>query len=92
MAYEDRKGRLKVHSAKLNNTDGNARNDYFKIQTANLLLRRSGVQLIANDRSFHIYEEWPGMDRRRGPRKSAVAFADQALTPSQKQAENGSPY
>ena len=66
MAYEDRKGRLEVHSAKLNNTDGNARNDYFKIQTANLFLRRSGVQLIANDRMFHIYEEWPGMDRRRG--------------------------
>ena len=65
MAYEDRKGRLEVHSAKLNNTDGNARNDYFKIQTANLFLRRSGVQLIANDRMFHIYEEWPGMDRRR---------------------------
>ena len=49
MAYEDRKGRLEVHSAKLNNTDGNARNDYFKIQTANLFLRRFGVQLIAND-------------------------------------------
>jgi hypothetical protein len=79
--YEDRKGRLKVHSAKLNNTDGNARNDYFKIQTANLLLRRFGVQLIANDRMFHIWEEWPGMDRRlisgsvcdkRAPRSSAA--------------------
>jgi hypothetical protein len=62
--YEDRKGRLEVHSAKLNNTDGNAHSNYFKIQTANLFLRQFGVQLIANDRAFHIYEEWPGMDRR----------------------------
>jgi hypothetical protein len=42
--YEvSRADRLGVHSTKLNDTDGNARNDYFKIQTANLFLRRFGV-------------------------------------------------
>lgn len=64
-AYEEsRQVRLEVHSAKLNNTEANAFNNYFKIQTANLFLRQFGVQLVANDRSFHISEEWPGMDRR----------------------------
>jgi hypothetical protein len=60
-----RAARFEVHSAKLNNTEGNAYGNFFKIQTVNLFLRQFGVQLIANDRVFHIYEEWPGMDRRK---------------------------
>src|SRR5258708_40376849 len=63
-AYEGRKDRLLAHAANLNNTEGSAHSNYFKIQTANLFLRQFGVQLIANDRVLHIYEEWPGMDRR----------------------------
>jgi hypothetical protein len=62
--YEDDRGtRFKVHAFKLNFTNANARDNYNKIQTVDL--RRFGIQLIANDRVFHIYEEWPGMDRRR---------------------------
>jgi hypothetical protein len=60
-AYEEsRKDRLLAKVCKLSDTQGNARNNYFKIQTANLFLRQFGVQLIANDRVLHFWEEWPG--------------------------------
>jgi hypothetical protein len=55
-----RKDRLLAKIRKLSDTEGNALGNYFKIQTANLFLRQFGVQLIANDRVFHIHEEWPG--------------------------------
>ena len=63
-AYEDRKDRMEAHAAKLNNTEADAINNFWKIATADLFLRQFGVRLIANDRALHIYEEWPGMDRR----------------------------
>jgi hypothetical protein len=59
-AHEDRKDRLLAKVRKLSDTEGSARSNYFTIQTVNLVLRRFGVQLIANDRVLHVLEEWPG--------------------------------
>ncbi len=59
-----RKARFEAHAAKLFKTDRNNRENYFSAALANLFLLRYGVQLIANDRVMHFYEEWPGMDRR----------------------------
>jgi hypothetical protein len=59
--HEDsRKDRLLAKVRKLSDTEGNARNNYFKIQTANLFLSQFGLKLIANDRVLHILEDWPG--------------------------------
>jgi hypothetical protein len=44
----------------LANTEGAAVGGFYGIQTVNLFLRQFGVQLIANDRVFHIHEERPG--------------------------------
>jgi hypothetical protein len=64
--YEgSRADRFKALAARLSDTEDAAYGNYFKIQTVNLFLRQFGIQLTANDRAFHIYEEWPGMDRRR---------------------------
>jgi hypothetical protein len=57
---ESRRDRLLAKVRKLSDTDINARSNYFKIQTVNLFLRQFGVQLIANDRVLHVWEEWPG--------------------------------
>jgi hypothetical protein len=57
---DSRQARLLAKIRKLSDTDGNARGNYFKIQTINLFLRQFGVQLIANDRAFHIHEDRPG--------------------------------
>ena len=59
-AHVDRKDKLLAQAAFLNDTALAARGNYFKIQTINLFLRQYGVRLIANDRVFHIYEQWPG--------------------------------
>lgn len=65
-AYEEsRQDRLLAKVRQLSDTDGNAHSNYFVAQTANLFLRQFGIQLIANDRVLHVYEEWPGMDRRK---------------------------
>lgn len=56
---------LKVHGAKLNDTEANASNDVLTIETINKSLARYGVQFIANERAVHVYESWPGMDRRQ---------------------------
>jgi hypothetical protein len=60
----DRKARLRIHGYKVGNTRTNAEANYRTIEDINEDLRPFGVQFIANDRVFHIYEDWPGMDRR----------------------------
>jgi hypothetical protein len=62
--YDSRKDRMEAHAAELNNTEANALDNYWKSATTNLFLRQFGVQLITNDRVLHIYEEWPGPNRR----------------------------
>jgi hypothetical protein len=57
---ESRRDRLLAKARRMSDTVPNARRNYFNIQTANLFLRQFGVTLIANDRVFHIWEDWPG--------------------------------
>jgi hypothetical protein len=61
VAYEEsRPDRLLAKARRMADTEPNAWHNWWKIQTANLYLREFGVQLIANDRVFHIHEAWPG--------------------------------
>jgi hypothetical protein len=62
---KSRKERLFEHAAILADTEAGAYTCFINIQMANLFLEEFGVRLIANDRAVHVYEEWPGMDRRR---------------------------
>jgi hypothetical protein len=57
---QSRKDRLLAHARLLVDEDAAAYSSYWTIQTLNLFLHEYGVQLIANDRVFHIHEEWPG--------------------------------
>lgn len=57
---ESRRDRLLAKARRMSDTLPNARRNYFNIQVANLFLRAFGVTLIANDRVFHIWEDWPG--------------------------------
>jgi hypothetical protein len=65
-AEVSRSDRLKADAAELN--EQTAFDNFFKTSFANVFLQRFGVQLIANrehEHIDHVYEEWPGMDRRR---------------------------
>jgi hypothetical protein len=62
---KDRKEQLFEFAGILSDTEAGAFTSFINIQMANIFLAEYGVQLIANDRTVHVYEEWPGLDRRR---------------------------
>jgi hypothetical protein len=55
----------RAHAGKLNDTERCASTNRITIDTINVSLARYGLQFIANERVFHIHEDWPGIDRRR---------------------------
>jgi hypothetical protein len=61
-----RSERLKADAAELDSKT--AFENFFQTSFVNVFLKRFGVKLISTDGSehvSHVYEEWPGMDRRR---------------------------
>jgi hypothetical protein len=59
-AHVDRKDKLLAQASTLNDTEGAARSNFWKIQRLNLFARELGFQIVANDRAFHFIEERPG--------------------------------
>jgi hypothetical protein len=65
MNWRDRAKERKRRADELNDTLEAHYRFYWNVRTADLALRPYGVRLIVNDRVFHIYDGWPGSDRRK---------------------------
>jgi hypothetical protein len=63
--WRDRaKGRQRATEL-LNDTLAAYHEFYWQLRMADVALSPYGVRLIPNDRVFHIFEDWPGLDRRK---------------------------
>ena len=63
--WRDRAKERKRRAEELNDTLAAYCRFYWRVRASDLVLRRYGIRLIANDRVFHVYEDWPGLDRRK---------------------------
>jgi hypothetical protein len=63
--WRDRAKERKRRAEELNDTLAAYHSCYWRVREADLALSPYGVRLVPNDRVFHIYEDWPGLDRRK---------------------------
>ena len=63
--WRDRAKERKRRAEELNDTLAAYCRFYWRVRASDLVLRPYGIRLIANDRVFHVYEDWPGLDRRK---------------------------
>jgi hypothetical protein len=74
-AHVDRKDKLLAQAASLNETEGAARSNFWKIQRLNLFARELGFQIVANDRAFHLRQGAVGQFHLHEDRQGAVGQA-----------------
>ena len=63
--WRDRAKERKRRAKELNDTLAAYCRFYWRVRTGDLALEPYGIRLIPNAPVFHIYEDWPGLDRRK---------------------------
>ena len=63
--WRDRAKERKRRAEELNDTLAAYCRFYWRVRMGDLALEPYGIRLVPNDRVVHIYEDWPGLDRRK---------------------------